>query len=113
MGETVEELRRQLKEYERRMGIGEDDPAKDAYLVYVGLLRDQTDYLRGFKIKGYIASEEKGDQFAYKNAKDLWEGLPKMISSVSALKVELKMEGEKAKEVFKPISASSIANGEL
>ncbi len=113
MTETVESLKLKLKEYEARMGIGESDPAKDGYLVLVGILNQQNEYLKTFKITSKIASDEKADMTAYKNAKDLWENLPKMIESVSNLKIALKMEGEVKKNYYTPISAKEIANGNV
>lgn len=97
------------EEYEKRMGIGQNDPAKDGYLVLVKLLRQQNEYLDNFNIKSKISSDEKGIMAEYKNAKDLWEGLPKMIQNVNALKIELNMEGEKKiNNENKPISPQSI-----
>lgn len=98
------------EELERRIGLGQYDPAKDGYLVLVNILRQQNEYLGDFKIKSKIASDEKADTIAYKNAKDLWENLPKMIESVSNLKIALKMEGEEKKSTYSPISAKEIAN---
>lgn len=100
------------EEYERRMGIGQNDPAKDGYLVLVNILNQQNEYLKDFKIKSKIASDEKTDVLAYKNAKDLWENLPVMIKSVSTLRIELKMDGEEKKTVYKPISSRTIAEDE-
>jgi hypothetical protein len=108
---TEEELKRKLIEYEKRMGIGEYDPAKEGYLVLVDILRQQTEYLKEFKIKSKISSEEKSDIVEYKNAKDLWEGLPDSIKSVRDLKIELKMEGEEKKSTYVRASAKSIADG--
>ena len=113
MAETTEQLQQKIEEYERRMGIGEEDPAKEGYLVLVGILNQQNEYLKDFKVKSFIASEEKGDQLAYKNSKDLWENLPKMIESVNILKVALKMEGEEKKNTVKAITAKDIANGNV
>jgi hypothetical protein len=50
---------------------------------------------------------------AYKNAKDLWENLPKMIENVSSLKIALKMEGEEKKTQDRPFSAKDVANGNV
>lgn len=102
-----------IAEYEKRMGIGEHDPAKEGYLVLVNILRQQNEYLGSFSIKSKIASDEKADMTAYKNAKELWEKLPDMIESVQTLKVALKMEGEEKKNFYKPISAKDIANGNV
>lgn len=107
--DTIDNLKAKLAEYEKRMGIGADDPARKAYLVLVKILRQQTEFLDGFSIKAKISSEEKSDATAYKNAKDLWEYLPKMISSVSTLRMELKMDGENIINTEGPISPQSIA----
>lgn len=101
------------EEYEKRMGIGESDPAKDGYIVLIEILRQQNAYLGKFKIESFISSEEKGNIAAYKNAKDLWENLPDMIKKVNTLKMELKMEGEEKKTLYSPISAKEIANGNV
>ena len=68
----IDELRKKILEYEKRMGIGEYDPAKEAYLVLVDILRQQTEFLKEFKLKSKISSDEKADTITYKNAKDLW-----------------------------------------
>lgn len=106
------DYKKKCEEYERRMGIGINDPAKDGYLVLVKILRQQNEYLGDFLIKSKIASEDKADVAAYKNAKDLWENLPKMIQNVSTLRIELKMDGEEKKNTYKPISPSSVADDE-
>lgn len=107
------ELKKKISEYENRMGIGDNDPAKDGYLVLVNLLTQQNFYLREFKLKDLITSDDAAKKIEYKNAKDLWEGLPKMIENVSNLKVALKMEGEEKKIFYKPLSAKEIANGNV
>lgn len=108
--EDIEAFKKKVAEYEKRMGIGEFDPAKDGYLVLIDILRQQNTYLGKFKIENFIASEDKGNVVAYKNAKDLWENLPDMIKKVNTLRVELKMEGEEKKSIYSPISAKEIAN---
>jgi len=104
------DYKKKCEEYERRMGIGANDPAKDGYLVLVALLRQQNDYLNDFKLKSKITSDDTAVKVEYKNAKDLWEYLPKMIESVNNLKIALKMEGEDSKTLIKPVSASSVAS---
>lgn len=109
--ESIEELKKKIVEYEKRMGIGQHDPAKEGYLVLVKILNQQNDYLHNFNIKTKISSEEKAEMAEYKNAKDLWENLPKMIQSVSTLRIELKMDGEEKKSTYTPTSSKSIADG--
>lgn len=107
------DYKKKCEEYEKRMGIGDNDPAKEGYLVLVNILTQQNEFLNEFKIKSKISSDDKSDIISYKNAKDLWENLPKMIESVSNLKIALKMEGEEKKSIFTPISAKEIANGNV
>lgn len=97
------------EEYERRMGIGEENPAKDGYLVLVAILKAQNKYLKNFKLENLITSSEPDKKTEYTNAKNLWEKLPDMIRSVDSLKVELKMEGDKKGVIERPISASNIS----
>ncbi len=112
MSSTEAELQAKILEYERRMGIGQNDPAKDGYLVLVAILRQQNLYLSDYKIKNHIGSDEKASMAEYKNAKDLWESLPKMIEGVNNLKIALKMEGEEKKLQVRPVSAKSMEEDE-
>lgn len=107
------DYKKKCEEYEKRMGIGDNDPAKEGYLVLVNILTQQNEFLKEFKIKSKISSDEKTDIIAYKNAKDLWENLPAMITGVGNLKMSLKMDGEVKKNIYTPISAKEIANGNV
>jgi hypothetical protein len=110
----LEELRNKISDYEKRMGIGENDPAKEGYLVLVQQLSQRNDYLKNFKLSEKIGNAAKDDP-VYARAMDLIDSLPKMISAVNALKFELKMEGEKKQEFGnKPISPQTVAlNGRV
>jgi len=111
--ETIEELSKKIKEYEKRMGIGKFDPAKEGYMVLVKILQQQNKYLDSIEIKNMIVVEDKTKAASeYERAKALWEKLPNMIQSVSDLRVALKMDGEERRAAYSPINAKSIANGE-
>jgi len=109
------DYKKQCEEYEKRMGIGENDPAKEGYLVLVKILQQQNDYLKNLVIKDIIVSEEKGKLNEYERAKGLWEKLPNMIEAVSSLRISLKIDGEKSNDSKKPITPQSIAmlNGKM
>jgi hypothetical protein len=92
------DYKKRCEEYEKRMGIGDNDPERDGYLVLVEILRQQNAYLKSVKITELIkGSEEKGKASEYERAKGLWEKLSNMIESVHGLKIMLKMEGEEKK----------------
>ena len=113
MEENVD-YKKRCEEYEKRMGIGEQDPAKDGYTVLVKLLRQQNEYLGDIDIKEMVTREDKTKATAeYERAKSLWENLPKMIQSVSVLRIELKMDGEQKKTMYVPVNSKAIANGEF
>lgn len=107
-----EQLKKRIQELERRMGLGEHDPSKEAYLVLVDLLRQQSDYLKTFKISEKIASLAKEDA-VYPRANEMWEKLPNMIRAVANLRIELKMDEDDKSDMPKRISPKSIANGEV
>lgn len=113
--EDIEALKKKISEYEKRMGIGEFDPAKDGYLVLIQILRSQNEYLKKLpeSFETLITSDDSAKKIEYKNAKDLWEGLPDMIKKVSTLRLELKMDGEEKKNIYTPVSAKEIANGNV
>lgn len=109
MSESNEiDYKARCEEYERRMGIGDSDPARDGYLVMVQILRQQNEYLRVFKIKELISSDDAAKKIEYTNAKNLWEKLPEMITKVRDLRFELKMDGEEKKTDERPISPQSV-----
>lgn len=109
MAKNIEELEEIISEYEKRMGIGESDPAKDGYLVLVKILRQQNEYLNTINIKEMVVKEDKTKATAeYERAKGLWEKLPDMIRSVKDLRFELKMDGEQKQAIQKPISPQSL-----
>lgn len=113
MTESIQELQAKIAEYEKRMGIGEYDPAKKGYLVLVKILNQQNEYLDKFNISDKIGSLAKEDA-VYPRAKEMWDDLPAMITKLSNLKIELKMEGEDKKtHTEKMITASDIADGNI
>lgn len=113
MSKTPEQYEAIIADYEKRMGVGVHDPAKEGYLVLVGILNQQNGYLKTVNIKSMITTDESGakSKNEYERAKALWEGLPKMIENVSNLKISLKMEGEEKKSTERPLSARDVANG--
>lgn len=121
MGETLESLLDKINEYEKILGIGENDPTKNAFIIFVKILNQQSDYLKEFKIKDKIDGK-KSESVEYDRAMQMVDGLPKMITSVNDLRSLLKLTKEDLVElkpnnpVFAKITtAESIADavGEL
>jgi len=121
MAETIESLLEKVNEYEKILGIGENDPTKNAFIIFVKILNQQSDYLKEFKIKDKIDGK-KSESVEYDRAMQMVDGLPKMITSVNDLRSLLKLTKEDLAElkpnnpVFAKITtAESIADavGEL
>ncbi len=96
--------------YEKILGLGQHNPAIEAYKVLNKLLQDQTQYLKDIVLKELITAEDGAKKVEYQNAKGLWEGLPKMITALEGLKTDLKIsEPKEEKQIEKPITPQSIA----
>jgi hypothetical protein len=87
----VDSLKKKLEHYERLLGIGQSDPALKGYKTYVRIINQQIEFLENFNIKSNIDGK-KTETVMYERAESMWNGLPKMISSLNALKLELKIE---------------------
>lgn len=104
------DYQKKCEEYEKMLGLNSHNPAVEAYEVLVKIMRDQTQYLKNIVLKELITADDGAKKIEYQNAKGLWEGLPKMITSVESLKVELKIsEPKEQKKIDKPVSPQSIA----
>lgn len=84
------DYKKRCEQYEKMFGIGEYDPVKDAYIVYIRMLNQQVEFLSEFSIKGSITETDK-DSPKYKRAMEMVDGLPKMIAAVDDLKSRLKL----------------------
>lgn len=84
------ELEKELEHYKKLFGVGEHNPVLNAYKVYVNQLRQRVEYLNLFSLKSKISAPAKDDP-EYARAMDLIDSLPKMITSVNDLQVQLKV----------------------
>jgi hypothetical protein len=84
-------LLKEIEHYKKVLGVAEYDPATNGYLVLIEQLRQRNEYLKEFKIKDNIGKAVKDDP-VYARSIDLIDTLPKMVSSVNSLKLELKIE---------------------
>lgn len=99
---TTEELKKKLSFYEK-------DPQKRGYFALVRIVNQQIDYLNEFNIKDKVGGKPSEDG-TFVRTKDMWENLPKMISSLLDLKTVLRINSEEEKvELKKMISPESVA----
>lgn len=112
-----EDYKKKCEHYEKLLGIGEYDPVKSAFIVYVKMLNQQTSYLNDFNLRSKIATVDK-EAPEYKRAMDMFDGLPKAIIAVNDLRSTLKLtkediqqiEGDRAIFQSKITTPESIAN---
>ncbi len=104
MAENIEDLR-------NRLSLFENDASKRGFYSLNRIVNQQIEFLNTFNIKSKISSEEKADVVTYKNAKELWENLPKMISALNQLRIEMKIDGDDEGDIQKipPVTPQSIA----
>lgn len=89
---------KKCEQYEKAFGIGDYDPVKDAYLVYIKMMNQQVEFLSEFSIKSNISETDK-DSPKYKRAMDMIDGLPKMMTTVTDLKGIMKLTKDDLREL--------------
>jgi hypothetical protein len=95
---SIQDLQKKCDHYERLLGVGEYDPVKSAFVVYMKMLNQQTSYLNEFNLKSKIATTDK-EAPEYKRAMDMFDGLPKAITAVNDLRATLKLTKEDIKQI--------------
>jgi hypothetical protein len=107
--EDIKALKDKIDYYENKLGVGKFNPSLAAFEIYVEQLRQQTKYLKDFKLIEKIGNPAKDDP-VYARSMDLIEGLPKMITEVFKLQIELKVEYsiEDENVRVKPIRAENM-----
>jgi len=96
MPDEVSELKKQIAALEQRLALFENDPSKRGYYSLVRIVNQQIDYLNAFVIKNNVGGKASEDA-TFARTKDMWENLPKMISSLSDLRIQLRIEDEDQK----------------
>lgn len=91
MSESIEELKKELEHYKKKFSISEYDLALDGYLAYVGLVKQQVDFIKDFSVKSNIDGK-KAETVLYDRATAMGESLPDMITKLNKLKSELNIE---------------------
>ena len=106
----MDDFKQKCEAYEKMLGLGQHNPAIEAYKVLVKLMRDQTDYLNNMVLKELVTAEDGAKKIEYQNAKGVWAGLPKMVTSLEGLRMELKIsEPKEQQKIERPVSPQSIA----
>ncbi len=91
MADTIDSLKKELEFYRDKFALGENDVAIAGYLAYVNLVKQQVDFIAGFKISTHIEAK-KTESLVYERATSMGEGLPEMITKMNKLKVELNVQ---------------------
>ena len=108
--ETINQ-QEQIERLQKRLAYYEKDAAFGGFFTLNRIVNQQREYLNTFVINSYIAAEEKDKQIAYKNAKDLWESLPDMITQLNKLRIDLKLDDlGKEEEKLIPFSPENMGD---
>lgn len=87
----IESLKTELAFYKEKFSVGESDLALKGYLAFVQFVKQQVEFIADFKIKENIEGK-KTETAMYDRAVSMGEGLPKIISSMNTLKLELNIQ---------------------
>ncbi len=111
MEENIGTLKKELEYYKQLFSLAEHDVALNGYLAYVNLVKQQVEFIKDFKIKENIEGK-KTETVLYDRAIAMGESLPKMISSMNNLKLELKIEFDEneGKQKSGATTPQSLAN---
>jgi hypothetical protein len=107
---TLEELKKKNELLEKKLDYYEKDAAFGGFFTLNRIVNQQREYLNKFSIANYISSEDKAEQLAYKNAKDLWENLPDMITQLNKLRIDLKLDENDSEEKIIPMSPENMGD---
>lgn len=86
----LEKLQAENAELKKEINALKTDPSKRAFFAFQRIINLQVDYLNDFNIKGNIGGKASEDA-TFARTQGIWEKLPSMISSLSDLKVSLKI----------------------
>lgn|SRR3990167_3581817 len=117
--ERIKELEKNLYDERKKVAVleqtlsdYENEPTNNGYYAVKRIVNQQIKYLQGFVIKDKISGKASEDA-TYARTKDMWEGLPKMISDLNILKRDLKISTEDEEKdnqkIRKPITPESMA----
>jgi hypothetical protein len=87
------------EEYEQILGIGSNDIAKKAFLSLCRIVNQQTKRLNKFEIDKEIGQNPKEDK-VYDRTMDIFSGMPKIISEINRLRIELSITNKEIEESF-------------
>lgn len=103
----------ELEELKQKLSLFENDASKRGFYTLNRIVNQQIDFLNKFQISTKIASDDKAIQIEYKNAKELWEGLPKLISSLNEIREKMGIDPKEEDEVnipkIVPVNPQSIS----
>ena len=115
MAETVDSLKKQVSVLEQKIALYENEELeKEGYYALKGLVKQQIDIIKEFKLSEEIIKNPKDDKY-YDRVKAVGEGLKSMITDLKLLRSELKItfkeekdEDYKRKQIISPESISNV-----
>lgn len=91
--ESIDSLKKQISVLEQRLALYEKDAIKRGFYALNKIVNQQVDILNDFKIKEKMSTSSKEDP-TYDRVEAIWLKLSPMLTSLNALKIELKISGK-------------------
>lgn len=88
-----------IEEYEKILGIGDNDLAKKAFISFCRVVGLQAKRLDKFNLESEIGQNAKEDK-VYDRTMDMVIKMPKMISDINSLRKELGLTNTQLEEAF-------------
>lgn len=97
MSDEIQALNEKIERLQKKIDFYETDATTKGFYALNKIVNQQVDILNNFRLKDEISKNPKEDK-TYDRVSDLWTKLGAMISSLNALKLELKISGDEAKD---------------
>lgn len=108
--EAIESLQQRLEKLEAENRLLRTDAATRGFWSLNNIINQQIDHLNGFTLSREIDKDPK-ESPRFARSKDMWENLPKLITALNTLRVEMKIDGDKEdkKENIIPLTPQLMA----
>lgn len=110
MSET-EQLKKEIAQLRKENRWLRVDSSKRSFFALNRIINQQVDLLNDFDIKENVTGK-KSENAQFERTQSIWKELPKLISELNLLRVEMKIDGDDEvidEEILLPISPEMMA----
>lgn len=109
MNENGHDDKKKIEILERKLAHFEKDATKRGFYALNRIVNLQADRLNKFNLETEIAKDAKEDK-VYDRTATIWEKLPKLLSELNSLKIELRISGDEESDTSKTFTDTIADN---